>query len=142
MLHFIGGIMGGLIGVIAALSGIGIGLGALMLAFAPLILLILILMLPVLILVSILRRIGILGGPFMSLIAIIVLIFLLLGGAHHLWQRGTDNMQDWIEAKRDELEECRRQGGDNVTVTWDDGDLIFTCNGRRKQGTQPGDAHI
>lgn len=142
MLHFIGGIIGGLIGVIAALFGIGIGLGALMLAMAPLILVILILLLPVLILVGLLRRIGILGGPFMSLITIIVLVFLLLGGAHHLWQRNTDHLQDWLEAKRDQLEECRRQGGDTVTVTWDDGDLIFTCKGGHKQDTQPGDAHI
>jgi|SRR5579859_1488862 len=142
MLHFIGGIIAGLIGVIAALFGIGIGLGAMILALAPLILILLILLLPVLIVVSILRRIGILGGPFMSLIAIILLVFLLMGGAHRLWRHSTDHMQDWVEAKRDQLEECRKEGGDNVTVTWEDGDVIFTCNGGHKRDTQPGDAHI
>ena len=142
MVHFIGGIIAGLIGVVAALFGIGIGLGALLLALAPLILVLLILLLPVLILVGILRRIGILGGPFMSLIAIIVLVFLLMGGAHHLWRRSTDHMENWLEAKRSQLEECQRQGGDNVTVTWEGDDLVFTCNGGHKQPEQPGDAHI
>jgi len=141
MLHFIGGIIAGLIGVIVALFGIGLGLGAMMLALAPLILVILILLLPVLIVVGILRRIGILGGPFMSLLAIIVLIFLLLGGAHHLWRRGTDHMQDWLDARRDQLEDCHAQGGDvDITITGDD--MVITCKSGAKHGTQPGDAHI
>jgi hypothetical protein len=128
--------------VVAALFGIGIGLGALLLALAPLIIVLLILLLPVFIIVGILRRIGLLGGPFMTLIAVVVLVFLLMGGAHHLWQRKTEHMKDWLETKRGELEKCRRQGGDDVTVTLDGDDLVFTCKGAHKQGEQPRDAHI
>ena len=142
MVHFISAVIAGLIGLIVALFAIGIGFGALLLALSPLILVLLILLLPVLILVGILRRIGILGGPFMSLVAIVVLIFLLMGGAHHLWQRKTEHMKDWLEAKRDQLEACQKEGGNNVVVTWENDDLVFTCKGGAKQGSQPGDAHI
>jgi len=140
MLHFIGGVIAGLVGVIVALFGIGIGLGALLLALSPLILVFLVLLLPVLILVAILRRIGILSGPFLTLAAIIVGVFLLMGGAHHLWQRKTDHMTEWLDAKRDQLEQCHQQGGD-VTITIDGGDMIITCNGA-KPDKPPGDAHI
>lgn len=137
MLHFIGGIIAGLIGMLAALFGIGIGFGALLLALAPLILVVLILLLPVLLLVGLLRAIGILSGPFMSLLAIILLIFLMLGGAHHLWRRSTEHVNDWLADKRDELEACQAKGGDaNITITGDD--MVITC----KVGAKPGDAHI
>jgi len=142
MFTFIGGVIAGLIGVFAALFGIGIGLGALLLALAPLILVLLILLLPVLIVVGILRRIGILGGPFLTLIAIMVGVFLLIGGAHHLWSHGTDHIKDWLDAKRDQLDACRADGNDDVNITIDGSDLIITCRGGHQDAPQRGDAHI
>ena len=142
MLDFIGGVIAGLIGVIAALFGIGIGLGALLLALAPLILVVLILLLPVLIVVGLLRRIGILGGPFMTLIVIIVGVFLLMGGAHQLWTQSADHVKEWLDARRDQLQACRAQGDDDVNITIDDGDMIITCRSSHKSGEQPRDAHI
>jgi len=142
MFSFISSVIAGLIGVIAALLGIGLGLGALMLALAPLILVILILMLPVFIVVAILRRIGILSGPFMTFVAILIGVFLLMGGAHQIWRHGSEQVQDWLETKREMLEACREQGGDDVTVTMGEDGLTFTCHGGHKQDQQPGDAHI
>jgi hypothetical protein len=143
MIDFIIGVFAALVGVLAALFGIGIGLGAMLLALAPLILVVLILLLPVLILVGLLRRIGILGGPFLSLIAIILLVFLLMGGAHHLWASKTDQMKGWLDAKRDQLDACRAAGNDDVNITIDGTDMIITCkSGGSKTGEQPRDVHI
>jgi len=142
MFDFISGVIAGLFGVIAALFGVGLGLGALLLALAPLIIVLLILLLPVLIVVTILRKIGILSGPFMTFVAILIGIFLLMGGLHQLWRRGSDHVESWLQAKQQMLEECRREGGDDVTVTMDEDGLKFTCRGGHKQGEQPRDAHI
>lgn len=142
MVHFIGGIIAGLIGVIAALFGIGIGIGALLLALLPLVIVLAILLLPVLIVVSILRRIGILSGPFLTLIAIVAGVFLLMGGAHHLWADKADHMKDWLDSKREQLEACHKDADSDVTIILDGGDMIISCNPGHKQDTQPGDAHI
>lgn len=142
MLDFIGGVIAGLIGVIAALFGIGIGIGAMLLALAPLLIVLLILLLPVLIVVSILRRIGILSGPFLTLIAIVAGVFLLMGGAHHLWASKADQMKAWLDDKRDQLEACRKDGDSDVTIIMNGGDMIISCNKDHKQAPQPGDAHI
>lgn len=142
MLHFIGGVVAGLVGVIVALFGIGIGLGAMILALSPLFILLLILLLPVLIVVSILRRIGILSGPFLTLIVIVAGVFLVMGGAHQLWTSKTDHMKAWLDDKRDQLEACRSQGDGDVNITIDGGDMVITCNGGHKQVPRPGDAHI
>lgn len=142
MIDFIVGVIAGLIGVIAALFGIGIGLGAMLLALAPLILVVLILLLPVLIVVGLLRRIGILGGPFLTLIAIVVGVFLLMGGAHHLWTQSSDHVKDWLDAKREQLDACKAAGDDDVNITIDGDDMIITCKSGHKDGQQPRDAHI
>jgi uncharacterized membrane protein YqjE len=141
MLHFIGAIIAGIIGIFATLIGIGLGLGALLLAATPFLILLLIPLLPVLLVVWILRRIGILSGPFLTFIAIVVGVFLLLGGIHNVWNHKSESIEDWIEAKRQQLETCREQGGDNVTVEWDDDDLVFTCRGK-SPGEPPKDIHI
>ena len=142
MLHFIGAVIAGFIGIFAALIGIGLGLGALLLAFTPLLLLLLVPLLPVLIVVWILRRIGILSGPFLTFVAIIVGLFLLLGGVHSVWNRKSQSVEDWVEAKKQQLETCREQGGNDVTVQWDGDDLVFTCRGKRTPSEQPRDDHI
>jgi hypothetical protein len=142
MIEFITGVFAALVGVLAALFGIGIGLGAMLLALAPLIFVVLILLLPVLILVGLLRRIGLLGGPFLTLLVIVAGVFLLMGGAHHLWARKTDHMKDWLDTKRDELEACRAQGNDDVNITIDGDDMVITCRSGGKTGEQPKDAHI
>lgn len=142
MLHFIGAIIAGIIGIFAALIGIGLGLGALLLAAAPFLILLLIPLLPVLLVVWILRRIGILSGPFLTFVAIVAGVFLLLGGVHNVWSRKSESVSDWVEAKRQQLETCREQGGDDVTVEWDGDDLVFTCRGKRAPSEPPKDAHI
>jgi len=142
MLHFIGAVIAGFIGIFAALIGLGLGLGALLLAFAPLLLLLLIPLIPVLIVVWILRRIGILSGPFLTFVAIVIGVFLLMGGVHTLWDTKSQSVEDWVEAKRQQLEACQEQGGNDVTVQWDGDDLVFTCKGKRTPGEQPRDAHI
>jgi hypothetical protein len=148
MLHFIGAIIAGFVGIFAALLGIGLGIGALLVALAPFLLLLLIPLLPVLIVVWILRRIGILSGPFLTFIAIIVGVFLLIGGVHNVWNRKSESVGDWIEAKRQQMESCREQGGNDVTVQWEGDDLIFTCHGKQSQPEKhphaepPRDAHI
>lgn len=143
MLHFIGALIAGIVGLFAALLGIGLGLGALLLVAAPFLLLMLIPLLPVLIVVWILRRIGILSGPFLTFVVLVAGFFLVIGGIHNVWNRKSELVGDWIEAKKDQLETCREEGGDNVTVQWDDDDLVFTCSGKHK-GTfeKPRDAHI
>lgn len=143
MLHFIGALIAGIVGLFAALLGIGLGLGALLLVAAPFLLLMLIPLLPVLILVWILRRIGILSGPFLTFVVLVAGFFLVIGGIHNVWNRKSESLGDWIEAKKDQLEACREQGGDNVTVQWDDDDLIFTCSGKHSHPSEtPRDAHI
>lgn len=143
MLHFIAALIAGIVGIFAALIGIGIGVGALLLAAAPFLLLMLIPLLPVLILVWILRRIGILSGPFLTLVVLVAGLFLVIGGIHNVWNRKSESVGDWIEAKKDQLETCRAQGGDNVTVQWEDDDLVFTCSGKHKGPSEaPRDAHI
>jgi len=142
MLHFIGTVIAGFIGIFAALLGIGIGLGALALAFAPFLLLLLILLLPVLIVVWILRKIGILSGPFLTFVAIVIGVFLLIGGIHSTWNSQSESVEEWVEAKRQQLETCQEQGGDDVTVQWDGDDLVFTCKGKDKPGAQRRDDHI
>jgi hypothetical protein len=143
MLHFIGALIAGIVGLFAALLGIGLGLGALLLVAAPFLLLMLIPLLPVLILVWILRRIGILSGPFLTFVVLVAGFFLVIGGIHNVWNRKSESLGDWIEAKKDQLETCREQGGDNVTVQWDDEDLIFTCSGKHNGPSEkPKDAHI
>lgn len=142
MLHFIGAVIAGFIGIFAALIGIGLGIGALLIAFAPLLILLLIPLIPVLIIVWILRKIGILSGPFLTFVAIVIGIFLLLGGFHTAWNSKSVSVEDWIEAKKQQLETCQEQGGNDVTVQWEGDDLVFTCKGKRKPGEQPRDAHI
>lgn len=142
MLHFIGALIAGIVGLFAALLGIGLGLGALLLVAAPFLLLLLIPLLPVLILIWILRRIGILSGPFLTFVVLVAGFFLVIGGIHNIWNRKSESVGDWIEAKKQQLETCRDQGGDNVTVQWDDEDLVFTCKGKHNRGEQPRDAHI
>ena len=142
MLHFIGTVIAGFIGIFAALIGIGLGLGALLLAFTPLLLLLLIPLLPVLIVVWILRKIGILSGAFLTFVAIVVGVFLLIGGFHSAWNSGSESVEDWIEAKRQQLETCQEEGGNDVTVQWDGDDLVFTCKGKHKPSQQRRDDHI
>jgi hypothetical protein len=142
MLHFIGALVAAIIRLFAALIGIGIGLGALALALAPFLLLLLIPLIPVLILVWILRAVGILSGPFLTFVVIVAGCFLLIGGVHHLWTGKTQSVEDWVEAKRQQLEACQQQGGNDVTVQWEGGDLVFTCRGRHEPGKQPRDEHI
>jgi hypothetical protein len=142
MLHVIGAIIAGLIGIFAALIGIGIGMGALALAVAPFLLLMLIPLLPVLLVVWILRKIGILSGPFLTFVAIVIGVFLLLGGAHSVWTDKSQSVEDWVEAKRQQLDSCKEQGGNDVTVQWDGDDLVFTCRGKHAPSAQPKDAHI
>ncbi|GEM_PF-3969773 len=142
MLHFIGAVIAGFIGIFAALIGIGIGMGALALAFAPLLLLLLIPLLPVLLVVWILRKIGILSGPFLTFVAIVIGVFLLIGGIHSAWNSQSESVEEWVEAKRQQLETCKEQGGDDVTVQWDGDDLVFTCRGKDKPGAQRRDDHI
>lgn len=142
MLHFIGAVIAGFIGIFAALIGIGLGLGALLIAFAPLLLLLLIPLLPVLILVWILRKIGILSGPFLTFVAIVVGVFLLIGGFHAVWNSKSESVEDWIDAKKRQLEACEEQGGNDVAVQWENDDLVFTCRGKSKPSGQPRDDHI
>ena len=142
MLHFIGALIAGIVGLFAALIGIGIGVGALLIALAPFLILLLIPLIPVLIIVWILRAIGILSGPFLTFLVIVAGIFLMIGGAHHLWTGKTQSVEDWIEAKRQQLDSCKQQGGDNVTANWDGSELVFTCRGKHQPGEQPRDEHI
>jgi len=142
MLHFIGAVIAGFIGIFAALIGLGLGLGALLLAFAPLLLLLLIPLIPVLIVVWVLRKIGILSGPFLTFVAIVIGVFLLMEGIHSVWDRKSQSLEDWVAAKRQQLETCQQQGGNDVTVQWDGEDLVFTCRGKHQPGEQPRDAHI
>jgi len=143
MLHFIAALIAGIVGIFAALLGIGIGLGALLLAAAPFLLLMMIPLLPVLILVWILRRIGILSGPFLTFVVLVAGFFLVIGGIHNMWNRKSESVGDWIEAKKDQLETCREQGGDNVSVQWEGDDLVFTCRGKQDGPSETRrDAHI
>jgi hypothetical protein len=143
MLHFITAIIAGIVGIFAALIGIGIGIGALLLAAAPFLILLLIPLLPVLLIVWILRRIGILSGPFLTFLVIVAGLFLMIGGVHSLWDAKSLSVEEWVDAKKQQLEACQEQGGNNVTVEWGDGDLVFTCRGKRKAPSeQPRDAHI
>jgi len=143
MLHFIAALIAGIVGLFVALLGIGIGLGALLLVAAPFLLLLLIPLLPVLILIWILRRIGILSGPFLTLVVLVAGVFVVIGGIHTVWNRKSESVGDWIEAKKHQLETCRQQGGDDVSVQWDGDDLVFTCRGKHDgPSDKPGDAHI
>ena len=138
MLHFIGAVLAGFIGIFAALIGIGLGVGALLIAAAPFLILLLIALLPVFLAVWLLRRIGILSGPFLTFVALVVGVFLLLGGLHQLWKHGSNSVEDWIETKKQELETCREQDGNDVEIQWKDDDILFICHGKKR----PGDAHI
>ena len=142
MLHFIGALIAGIIGIFAALVGIGIGLGALLLAALPFLIILFIALLPVLLVIWLLRAIGILSGPFLTFIAIIVLFFFLVGGAHNVWHSKAQKAEDWVEAKKEQLETCQRQGGNDVTVQWEDDDLVFTCRGKTKASKPATDTHI
>ena len=142
MLHFIGALIAGVIGIFAALIGIGIGLGALLLAALPFLLMLFIALLPVLLVIWLLRAIGILSGPFLTFVAIIVLFFFLVGGAHNVFERKSQSVEDWVEAKKEQLETCQEQGGKDVTVQWEDDDLVFTCRGKTKASKPATDTHI
>lgn len=142
MLHFIGAVIAGFIGIFAALIGIGLGIGALLIAAAPFLLLLLIPLLPVLLLVWILRAIGILRGPVLTFIVLIAGVFVLMGGFHSLWNSGSNSVEDWIESKKQALETCRKQGGDDVEIQWQDDDIVFICRGKERPGAKPLDTHL
>ncbi len=139
MLHFIGAVLAGFIAIFAALIGIGLGIGALLLALAPFLLLLLVPLIPVLLLIWILRAIGILRGPVLTLIVLVAGLFLVLSGFHAVWNRGSSSFESWVEAKKQELQTCQEQGGNDVEIQWEDDDLIFICRGKKPK---PGDAHI
>jgi uncharacterized membrane protein len=130
MFETIGAVLSGLIaaiiGLFAAILGLGLGFGALTVVLLPLLLMLILPFLPVILLLLILRGLGLVRGVFPSLLVLLGGALLLLAAAHYGWSRGLQQARDWFEDNREVLEACANQNAAHITLETGGG-LHFTC---------------
>jgi len=136
----LGGLLNAMVGLLAAIFGLGIGLTVLMTVLLPVMALFMIPLIPVLVVLVLLRAIGLVRGRFLTLVVFIALIFVMVGGTHVFWAQGLQSLRDWIDDSREVLDACTAQGGADIRLEFGGGPH-FTCVLQKKQDTSA-NAHI